>query len=396
MEFREKVEKKKKAHSCETCNFQTEFISKWNLHIETAKHRKNILNQSQENQTDYYCEHCNFHTTYLSKWNKHIETEKHRKNESNQLNNNYYCEHCNIGFRYNSLWQIHLNTSKHKEKSNHNNNETKTKHYCVCGKSYSSTFNLNKHTAICKIIAEQKPVENNLIQTLCQQNNEFFGLFTKFATMCMEQNATNQTSMVSKNNTCTNTNTNTNANNTNNTNANNTNTNSNNTNFNFNMFLNEDCKNAVTIQEFVKAIQIQDSDLFYAKDHGIVKSLTNLVQKQLVGYELTKRPIHCTDVKRETLHIKETEGWIKCGGGTEDNKLKSAIQNISNMQLSKLGEYMESHPEVKNVNTKANDEFMWMYHRINGETMDEKTIYEDVQKNIAKQVYINSKTGEPL
>jgi hypothetical protein len=105
--------------------------------------------------------------------------------------------------------------------------------------------------------------------------------------------------------------------------------------FNINVFLNEECKNAISLTDFIKTIQIQESDLFYAKNNGLVEAITNVFQRELQNYELNKRPVHCTDIKRETLHIKENDGWVK-ENANDGNRLKRAISYISDKKIEKL------------------------------------------------------------
>ena len=105
--------------------------------------------------------------------------------------------------------------------------------------------------------------------------------------------------------------------------------------FNINMFLNEQCKDAITLSEFIQKIQIENEDLFYAKDHGYVDAMIRLLTNSLKQYTITERPLHCTDIKRETMHIKNERGWIK-EKGSESEDMTNAIKSLSNKKSSKL------------------------------------------------------------
>jgi hypothetical protein len=156
---------------------------------------------------------------------------------------------------------------------------------------------------------------------------------------------------------------------------------------NINVFLNEECKNAISLKQFIDTIQIQESDLFYAKNNGLVEAITNVFQRELQNYEVNKRPIHCTDVKREILHIKEDEGWVK-ESANDSVRIQKAITTISDKKIQKLTEYVETHPEMKNINSPHYDEGMKMMVGIMGGTEHPNIMKKKVQKNIAKAVYL--------
>jgi hypothetical protein len=165
----------------------------------------------------------------------------------------------------------------------------------------------------------------------------------------------------------------------------------NNKTFNINVFLNEECKNAISLKEFVETIEIQESDLFYAKNNGLVEAITNIFQRELLNYEVNKRPVHCTDVKREILHIKETDGWVR-ESAFDSTRFQRAITYIADQKIKKLSEYVEKHPEMKNVRSPEYEEGLKMMIGIMGGTEHPNVMKKKVQKNIAKVVYL-SKNG---
>jgi len=158
--------------------------------------------------------------------------------------------------------------------------------------------------------------------------------------------------------------------------------------FNINVFLNEECKNAISLKEFVETIQIQESDLFYAKNNGLVQAITNVFQRELQNYEVNKRPVHCTDVKREILHIKEDEGWVR-ETAQDSTRFQRAITCISNKKIEKLQEYIDKHPEMKNVCSPVYDDGLKLMIGIMGGTEHPDIMKKKVQKNIAKVVYLS-------
>jgi hypothetical protein len=158
--------------------------------------------------------------------------------------------------------------------------------------------------------------------------------------------------------------------------------------FNINVFLNEDCKNAITLGEFINTLKIEDSDLFCAKEHGLVEAITNIFQRGLENCDVNNRPVHCTDTKRETLHIKDDEGWVR-ESGSESKRMKNAITRISNNKIKKLSEYIKDHPEFNNVCSPQYEDCLQMMRNVMGASEDSDKTEKRVLKNIAKSVYLN-------
>jgi hypothetical protein len=159
--------------------------------------------------------------------------------------------------------------------------------------------------------------------------------------------------------------------------------------FNINVFLNEDCKNAITLGEFINSLKIEDSDLFCAKEHGLVEAITNIFQRGLENCDINSRPVHCTDTKRETLHIKDAEGWVR-ETGSESKRMKNAITSISNKKIKKLSEYIQEHPEYNSVYSPQYEDCLQMMRNVMGASEDSDKTEKKVLKNIAKSVYITS------
>jgi hypothetical protein len=159
---------------------------------------------------------------------------------------------------------------------------------------------------------------------------------------------------------------------------------------NINIFLKESCKDAINFNDFIDNIQIEDSDLLFAKDHGFAKSIMNVIKKELNKCDIYTRPLHCTDMKRETLHIKEKEGWIT-ETGKQSLKIQKAIRNISHKKNKKLGEYIENHPEYTSPTSKKYEEYEPFMKNVIGfgcgqeYEKNEKQVVQDV----AKQVFIS-------
>jgi hypothetical protein len=163
---------------------------------------------------------------------------------------------------------------------------------------------------------------------------------------------------------------------------------------NFNVFLNEECKNALTLNDFINSLKIEDADLFCAKEHGLVEAITNIFQRGLQNCDITERPVHCTDTKRETLHIKDQSGWIK-ESGADSKHMKNALSKISNKKIHKLSQYIRENPEgFNNVEAPNYEECLKMMRGVYGADEDIEKTEKKVIKNIAKSVYISGQISK--
>ena len=166
--------------------------------------------------------------------------------------------------------------------------------------------------------------------------------------------------------------------------SNNTNTTHNN--FNLQVFLNEQCKDAITLMDFVNSLQIEFSQIEYTGVHGFVEGVSNIFTKAIQNMDVTKRPIHCTDLKREILYVKDEESWNKESENKE--KMKEAIDKIKHHNLVKMSEWIKQNPECHDSTSAKNDLFVSMVHANTNE--NEKDI-KKVIKSIAKSSIIPKK-----
>ena len=173
---------------------------------------------------------------------------------------------------------------------------------------------------------------------------------------------------------------------TNNTNSHNTtnNTNSHNKAFNLNFFLNETCKNAVNISDFVDSIKLQLSDLMEIGEIGYVEGISKIIVKNLNNLDETIRPIHCTDKKRETMYIKDQGEWNK--EDEKKSKLKKAINKIADKNIRLLSQFREKYPDYKNSSSKTSDIHDKLVVEIMETDEDKK---EKIIKNISKATIIS-------
>ena len=283
----------------------------------------------------------------------------------------FICENCDFECCKKSNWDKHLLTSKHKNLQNPTQAYTTRKYACDCGKIYKHSSTYYKHKKTCVKTKEDddqidvNSIDANLVIQLLKQNDEF-------KSMLLEQN--NKMIEAYKNN-------NTNVNN-------NVNINSHNKAFNLNVFLNEECKDAMSITDFVNSIKLQLTDLEAVGKLGFVNGISDIIIKNLKALDVHKRPIHCTDTKRETMYVKGAEAWVKEG---DDNKqLRLAIKRVARNNFICLELFKAKHPDCINWDSKHGDHYQKLRIEALGGRGNEDCDNEDkIIRRIAREMTID-------
>ena len=166
--------------------------------------------------------------------------------------------------------------------------------------------------------------------------------------------------------------------------TNNNHTNSHNKTFNLQFFLNETCKDAMNIMDFVESVKLQLSDLENVGKLGYVDGISNIIVKNLKALDVEKRPVHCTDSKREILYIKDDDKWEK--EDEENKKIRKVIKKVADKSARLIPKFKEEHPDCGRAASKFSDQ----YNKIIVESFDNDLEKEDkIIKNLAKQVIID-------
>jgi uncharacterized protein YxeA len=167
-------------------------------------------------------------------------------------------------------------------------------------------------------------------------------------------------------------------------NSNSHNNNSNNKTFNLQFFLNEECKDAMNMSEFINSIEIKVSDLVNIGKLGYVEGMSNIIIKQLNDTDINKRPVHCSDAKRETLYVKEENKWEK--DTQETKQMLTAVWGVNKKNYTLLANWKETHPDCMSSKSNQSDEYM----KITSKVMDgDVENINKVIKKVAKQVLID-------
>ena len=361
-----------------------------------------INTKNHQKPPTFHCELCDFKCSKPIEWERHINTIKHNWCEKNhQKPPTFHCELCDFKCSKPIEWERHINTIKHNrceiEMSCVNGNtftQKNTLFLCDCGKSCISHSELWNHKKSCQsvnkniseeITCDNKKIEEqvlvDLVKQLVKENSELKTMMIEQQTSIMDKVIDSQHKFFEQTNNLT---LELVKNGINNNNNNTTTTNSHNKAFNLNFFLNETCKNAMNITDFIDSIKLQLSDLISIGDIGYVESMSNIIVKKLNDLDETERPIHCTDKKRETIYIKDEDKWEK--DDEDKKKLRKVINKVSYKSQKLLPQFKELYPDYNDSDSKRSDQ----YSKIVIESMDDsnKGKQDKIIKNISKQVLI--------
>jgi len=299
---------------------------------------------TQKNSKYYYCEFCHFNTSNKNDYTRHITTQKHIRNASATNINNPATEKT----------QYHI--------------------CCNCNKEYRDRSGLWRHKKTCL------PTEiSDTEKVTYYDKNDDDDISTKqLILLILQQNNKVQDALIEMSKQITTTNNNNNT--TNNNNSHNTTNNS----FNLQIFLNETCKNAMNITDFANSIKLQLSDLISVGELGYVEGISNIIVKNLNALDITERPVHCTDKKRETIYIKDEDKWEK---DEDDKKLKKFIKTVAFKNQKLFPQFKEKYPDYNDYDSKRSDQ----YSKIVIESLNDSNPEneEKIIKNISKATTID-------
>ena len=291
----------------------------------------------------------------------------------------YYCESCDYRCSRKFCWERHLSTSKHIEATNGNILATekvqkvqKVANLCCknCGKEYSDRTGLWRHKKKCNVTNNSNDNDSDvnedisfdtkqLILTVIKQNHD---LQNQIIELCKEKSV----SLTNSQNT--------------------THTNSHNKAFNLQFFLNETCKEAMNMTDFIDSLTLELSDLEDVGEKGYIEGISNIIVKNLKTLNVTERPVHCTDKKRETVYIKDNNIWEK---DENKSKMHKLIKRIVSKNMNLLPKYKEKHPDCLAYHSKFNDQYhSIIYETMGGKGENEFEKNEKIIKNVLKEVVV--------
>ena len=328
--------------------------------------------------TFFCCESCDYSTCKKNDYTKHCLTAKHinATNFEKKIATIFFCESCDYSTCKKTDYTKHCLTAKHKIYINVAQ-KIVDEFCCECGNIYKHRQGLVKHKKKCPFVHSNKSVPSNLttamVVELIKENQEF-------KSMLIEQQKENKelmNKMMEITQTSITVPTTINHNN-------NNNTTNNNNQFNLNFFLNETCKNAINFTDFIDNIHVTDDDLENNVRMGFVDGITKIIMDNLKQLELNNRPIHCTDVKRETIYVKDENQWEK---DSSKEVIQKGIQEITRKNMCQLTEWRENNPEYDDIETETGEKSIVMQQNSMAGAKRDK-FYPKIIKNIAKKTII--------
>jgi hypothetical protein len=294
----------------------------------------------------------------------------------NKKGQNYCCENCNFYTDNKTKYNRHLKTKKHLLKEDKEKNQI----ICVCGKSYKSQRGLNYHKNKCQLIKDLKFEDDVTKDEIIKMQNDKLKMMDKELEMMdkeynklqgsyinslentlknREQQGTKLLELAKKPNII-------------------------NNQMTINVYLNEKCKGAMSLTDFVDKIKISLQDLSFTNKNGLIEGVSNIFVKELEDMEPTERPIHCSNKKDMQFYIKDSDKWEQ---DKQHIKLDKSIENVMNKQLKQIKIWEKEHP-----NFMDDDKLVKKWHKMISNTIvdDKKKDFSDIKKKIVSSVEIKN------
>ena len=309
---------------------------------------------------EYTCKLCNYKTRNKNNFQKHLLTRKHQnttkyyKKLQEDNSENYVCE-CGKSYPYRASLYNHRkkckksleiqniqNTQENQENTNNIDGETLTKINKLDGDKLEN-INTDYHSMIIRLMDQNTEFKNLLIK----QQDQIGELIPKVGN--------NNTNIKQR--------------------------------FNVNIFLNEQCKDAINMHDFIKQIEVSLDNLLTTRDKGLSEGISNVFIENMNKLSLYERPLHCTDLKRETLYIKDNNVWEK---DNNKSRIKSALREISSAQFRSVKKWMDDNPDYEKDESKQ-EEFINLIRNCseNIDSVDDKII-----KRLCNNSYLKEKLEE--
>ena len=295
----------------------------------------------------------------------------------------YFCENCEYQTGNKKDFTKHLSTAKHKKIVNDSKKspkipKTQYDHFvCVCGKTYKYDSGYYRHKKVCQfdnIAGFEDITPDNAIKHVSSPDNvetmmELIKQNQEFKELIVEQNK--QLIELVQKPTTTN------------------NTINNNQKFNLQVFLNEQCKDAINMSEFLENMTLDIEDLTETGRLGYVGGITRILINKLQELDIYKRPLHCTDMKRETLYIKENDEWLKENNSKQ--KINELVSKVANKNCKNIRQWTDEHPEYQIFDSPENMEYVRLTQAMLGGLgyQECKQFKDKIIKSVIKEVMVN-------
>ena len=317
----------------------------------------------------YTCVSCDYSTSSRKDFSKHESTRKHLqathcnipatirpKKSPDNVSARYQCAVCNRVYQHRSSYWRHSQTCQ-------DPNQKKTE----------LLENIFTPDMITNLIHHNKDLQNLLVEQnnkLIEQTSTIIDQNTKLAEQNKLLSEGNRGTNVVVNHSTSSTITNHNQ-------------------FNLNFFLNEQCKNAVNMVDFLNSLKVTVKDLENTGQLGFVDGISRIFVNGLLDMDVATRPVHCSDLKRETVYVRDDNKWNK--DDPNKNRMKSAVQRVAQKNLQQIREWIDQHPECRDTTSKESEEFVILSQHATGgcSTQENDRLEEKIVKNVLKNIVID-------
>jgi hypothetical protein len=327
--------------------------------------------KTQKNVKKYICEPCDYNSSNKTDYMRHIKTVKHKNNTlaTTRDNKNYICENCEKSYNDRTgLW-------RHRKICTIEHDVQPEAQSIIQGTKLMAGSSDIPIELVLEVIKQSKEVQNVLIEQnkelqkqLLEQNEKLLEQSDKHHKEILE--IAKKPNMINSNN-------------------------NNKTSFNLQFFLNETCKDAMNIVDFVNSLQLTNNDFETTGKLGFVNGISRIFINNLKKMDVITRPLHCTDVKRETVYIKDNDTWEK--DNEEKKKLNWAVNRIAQLNLNQIQQWQQEYPDSVKNNTPANEKFTELaLAALGGRGEDEILKFNDkIMKNVLKEVILSKEPKVP-
>lgn len=317
-------------------------------------------------KNDFFCDLCNYTCSKKSIFDKHLSTAKHKNREMKNRDKNceekmfpeFYCHICDVKRSSKFSLERHFLTAAHIEMKNEKN-ETK-KYPCeICKKEFNSLTTLWRHKKEC--ITEKE--KNIMIKIQNEKDKDNIIKLQKELIDGQQKMIDIKPPTVINNNTI--------------------------NNFNLNVFLNDTCKNAMSLEDFIDSIELTLEDYVNTGEKGFVKGISDIVVNKINGLEQQHRPVHCTDLKRQVLYVKNDDKWEK---DQDKMNLRNAVNKVAkkNVNMHSVMQQTYDYDDTKNCDDYLHYQ-TYFYNALGGDG-DEKKNEDEIIKNVLKEVTIDKES----
>ncbi len=382
MDDNKKCDKSADIFECEICDFRCSTHQSLNHHMSNHKHQKITNDNDMRNKSaeKFECKYCDFKCSKQSNYDRHISTRKHQrimeiekksKPSSSVPDASFICSNCNKSYSYMSGLCRHKNKcTSNKKEQDVNDSPSDDMSQPITHNEYNKIIGLlheiknKENDDICDNSIDDCCLDENIKITATEIKNMFVNaqLYKKMMFDLIKSNhqlqeqvfelmkktsqpqitpptqSTVGLELTGDNNTI------------------NANSNNNNKAFNMNFFLNEQCKDAMNMKDFVNSIQLNFTDLENVGRLGYVEGMSNILIDNLQKTDIYKRPVHCSDVKRETLYVKDDNKWER--EGPNHQKMVNAVLAVEHKNVALVNEWAKAHPLCMNSNSRDNETYM--------------------------------------